>query len=593
MRVTKPSIRSHADRAPSPPAPLPPGERGDSARECVRLPLSRSGRGGWGLRAERIHRHYWLLVACCLLLFAGCAGNPPPPTPLAAPTTIPAPTPANLGNGGTLITTLGARDPSTLDPALAVDASSAFVIRQIFSGLTRLDDKLEVQPDLAESWQISPDGLTYTFTLGKGIRFADGRRITSADVVYSLERASDPKLARFLPASTYLGDIVGVRERLAGKADHIEGLSAPDDLTVVIRIDSAKSYFLAKLSHVTSFVVDQRAVEAATTGSWLEHPNGSGPFEIERWDHNQLLVLKRNLNFSRELPKLDRVRFLIGAAASNPMVLYEQGDIDVTDVPASDLARVQDTSNTLSKELVRVPQLSFFYLALNVTIPPFDDLKVRQAFVLLIDRMKLVQVTLGGSADAAWGVLPPGMPGYNPQLPQFHADMAKAKALIAESRYSSVDKLPLIAAYGGWADTLSKVASEELGVKIEVRSYEKESDFQSALAQNQLQIYGSGWIADYPDPENFLDVLFRGGSGENHTGYDNAQVNDLLNRAAVEKDGTQRFVLYQQAEAQILADAPVIPLYHDIAYTLVKPYVHGLTVTPMGILDLSTVELAR
>jgi ABC-type oligopeptide transport system substrate-binding subunit len=126
-----------------------------------------------------------------------------------------------------------------------------------------------------------------------------------------------------------------------------------------------------------------------------------------------------------------------------------------------------------------------------------------------------------------------------------------------------------------------------------VRGYEDQANFQSALAQNQFQIYGSGWIADYPDPENFLDVLFRGGSGENHTGYDSAQVNDLLNRAAVEKDEAKRFELYHQAEGQILADAPVIPLYHDIAYTLVKPYVHGLTVTPMGILDLSTVELAK
>ncbi len=550
-------------------------------------------------RMHNVARSSSLYVVCalCILLLVGCAGNPPAPTPMVAPTPVPAPalapTPVSLGNGGTLIMALGARDPSTLDPALAIDVTSAFIIRQLFSGLTRLDSKLEVQPDLAESWQVSPDGLTYTFTLGKSIHFADGRRITSADVVYSFERASDPKLATSLPASTYLGDIVGVRERLAGKADHIAGLSAPDDLTVVIRIDSVKSYFLAKLSHVTSFVVDRRAVEADATGHWLEHPNGSGPFEIEQWQHNQLLVLKRNLNFYRELPKLDRVRFLIGAAASNAMVLYEQGDIDVTDVPSTDLARVQDTGNALSKELLHMPQLSTFYLGLNVTMPPFDDLKVRQAFALLIDRAKLAKVSLNGTGDAAWGILPPGMPGYDPQLPPVQADIAKAKALIAESRYGAVDKLPPIAAYGSWAGTLSKVANEELGIVIEVRSYEKEGNFQSALVQKQIQIYGSGWIADYPDPENFLDVLFHGGSGENHTGYDNAQVNDLLNRAAVEKDETQRFALYHQAEQQILADAPVIPLYHDIAYTLVKPYVHGLVMTPMGILDLSTVELAR
>jgi ABC-type transport system substrate-binding protein len=487
---------------------------------------------------------------------------------------------------------LGARDPSTLDPALVGDVGSAFIVRQIFSGLTRLDNALAVQPDLAESWKISDDGLTYTFTLRENAQFADGRPITSADVVYSLERASDPKLAKFLPAATYLSDIVGVREKLAGKADHIAGLSAIDDRSVKISIDSPKSYFLSKLSHTTSFVVDRKAVEADSNGNWTENPNGSGPFVIEQWDHDQLLLLKRNVHFYRDLPKLDRVRFLIGAAASNAMVLYEQGDIDVTDVPTYALARVQDTSNALSKELLRVPQLSVYYLGLNVTMPPFDDPKVRQAFALLIDRAKLAEVTLDGAAEAARGVLPPGMPGYDPQLPEVKADIAKAKALLAESRYGGADKLPPIAAYGSWAGTLSKVA-KELGITVEVRGYEDYGDFLGALDQNQFQIYGSGWIADYPDPENFLDVLFRGGSGENHTGYDSAQVNELLSQAAVEKDEAKRSELYHQAERQILADAPVVPLYHDIAYTLVKPYVRGLTVTPMGILDLSTVELTR
>ncbi|MEI7642716.1 MAG: peptide ABC transporter substrate-binding protein [Chloroflexales bacterium] len=544
-----------------------------------------------------LRRRIFAILYSTLIIFAlaGCAGqSQAAATP--APTTVPvatAPASANLGNGGTLIMVLGVRDPNTLDPALAGDVGSAFIVRQLFSGLTRLDNTLEVQPDLAESWVVSPDGLTYTFTLRKDAQFADGQAITSADVVYSLERASDPKLAKSLPAATYLIDIVGVREKIAGKADHIAGLSAPDDRTVLIRIDSPKSYFLAKLSHTTSFVVDRRTATPDSSGSWTEHPNGSGPFAIEQWDHDKLLVITRNVNFYRELPKLDRVRFLIGAAASNAMVLYEQGDIDVTDVPSSTLARVQDTSSPRSKELLRVPQLSIFYLGLNVTLPPFDDPKVRQAFGLLIDRAKLARVSLDGAAEAAYGILPPGMPGYNPQLPESQAAIAKAKALIAESRYGSVDKLPPIAAYGSWAGTLSQVAKDTLGITIEVRGYENYGDFLRALDRNEFQIYGSGWIADYPDPENFLDVLFRGGGGENHTGYDSAQVNDLLNRAAVEKDEAKRFDLYHQAERQILADAPVIPLYHDIAYTLVKPYVHGLTVTPMGILDLATVELAR
>ncbi|NTV63398.1 MAG: peptide ABC transporter substrate-binding protein, partial [Oscillochloris sp.] len=505
---------------------------------------------------------------------------------------LPAPT-TNLGNGGTLMMALGARDPTTLDPALASDTGSAFLIRQLFTGLTRLDSNLEVQPDMAESWQISPDGRTYTFTLRKDARFADGRQITSADVIYSLERATDPHLAESLPAATYLGDIVGVREKIVGQADHIAGLDAPDDLTLVITIDAPKSYFLAKLAHPSSYVVDRHAVESAGTGDWTEHPNGSGPFEIEQWDHDQLLVLKRNVNFYRDLPKLDRVRFLIGAAASNPMVLYEQGEIDVTDVPTYALARARDASSALAKELRQLPQLSFFYLGLNVTLPPFDDPLVRQAFALLIDRAKVAAVSLDGSAQAAWGILPPGMPGYDPQLPEVQPEIAQVKSLLAASRYGGADRLPLIVAYGSWAGLLREVAHDELGIEIEVRGYEDYGSYLNALNQSQFQIYGSGWVADYPDPQNFVDVLFRGGSGENHTGYNNPQVDALLDQAAVAQDEATRLDLYRQAERQIIADAPVIPLYHGIAYMLVKPYVQGLEITPMGILDLSTVELAR
>jgi ABC-type transport system substrate-binding protein len=282
------------------------------------------------------------------------------PTPAVAVPAIDIPTP-----GGTLIMTLGARDPNTLDPALVGDVTSAFVVRQIFSGLVRLNDDLEVEPDLAEGWEVSDDGLTYTFTLREDARFADGRALTSADVQYSLERAADPDLAPFLPARTYLGDIVGVREKIDGQAQTISGIAISDDRTIAITIDAPKSYFLAKLAHPTSFIVDRNAVERGGN-NWTDRPNGSGPFTIERWDHDQLLVLMRNLNFYRDLSRLDRVRFLIGAAASNPLVLYEQGRIDLVTVPGYALARVADENNPLSRELVSVPQLSLFYIGMNV-----------------------------------------------------------------------------------------------------------------------------------------------------------------------------------------------------------------------------------
>lgn len=542
-----------------------------------------------------------------LLILMGCSlvtPRPASPTPAflvatSVPAVVAINTPAvpatteDLGPGGNLIMTLGYQDPTTLDPALVGDVTSAFVISQLFSGLVRLDSNLEVQPDLAETWQVSDDGRTYTFILRENARFADGTPITSEDVRYSLERATDPNLSPYMPAASYLSDIVGVREKLAGEASGVIGLQVIDQRTVAITIDSPKSYFLAKLVHPTSYVVDRRAVEAGGD-TWTEQPNGSGAFEIEQWDHNQSLVLRRNVNYYRDLARLDRVTLLMGASASNSLVLYEQGRIDLTNVYADSLARVQDESNPLSRELVSVPQLSITYIGMNVTIPPFDDPKVRQAFALLIDRERLAHVTMGDSVQAARGILPPGMPGYNPNLPAPVANIEQAEQLLKESKYGGAENLPPIVAYGDWVGVLRSVVEESgLDITIEVRGFENFGEYLTAMQDGTLPIYGTGWIADYPDPENFLDLLFRTGSNQNHSLYSNPKVDDLLNQAAVEKNEDARWKLYQQAEQIILDDAPVIPIYHDVDHLLVKPYVKGLTLTPMGILDLSTIELVR
>jgi ABC-type oligopeptide transport system substrate-binding subunit len=370
-------------------------------------------------------------------------------------------------------------------------------------------------------------------------------------------------------------------------------LQVIDERTLSLTIDRPKNYFLSKLAHPTSFIVDQQAVERGGP-TWTENPNGSGPFALERWDRNQIIILQRNVNFYRELARLDRVTFLLGAAANNPLVLYEEGEIDITGVSSFALDRIRDESNPLSQELRRVPQLSLSYIGMNVNEPPFDDPAVRQAFALMLDRDKIAEISLNGSAVPAWGILPPGMPGYNPDLPTIEPDPERVRGLLAESRYGSGENLPPIVAYGGgWTATLREVAADEYGIEIEVRAYENFGAYLSALDSEDLPMFGLAWIADYPDPENFLDLLFRGGSGENYTDYANPRVDALLDEAAAESDEERRWELYQEAELLIVQDAPIIPITHDVEYTLVKPYVRGLEITPLGILDLSTVELVR
>ncbi|MHB9032545.1 MAG: peptide ABC transporter substrate-binding protein [Anaerolineae bacterium] len=479
------------------------------------------------------------------------------------------------GGSGTLRVPGGL--PPTLDPAMVQDSTSAQYVVHIFSGLVTLDSKLEIAPDLAESWDLSSDGKTYTFHLNRAAVFQDGRALTSEDVVYSLERACSPAVGSPV-ATSYLGDIVGVDAFAAGKADHISGLQAPDAETVVITIDAPKAYFLAKLTYPAAFVVDRNQVEAGGT-SWQQSPNGSGPFKLETIDSTQI-VLVRNERYYGRKPALARVEFLMGGG--DPMTMYENDQLDIVSVTSDEIERVMDPSNPLNAELHTASELSVQYLAFDVTKPPFDDRAVRQAFTMAIDRDKLANLVLLGTASAAKGILPPAMPGFDDTLNGLPYDPAQAKALLASSRYGASGAMPevvlSISGTSGQMDGETRailyMLETNLGITLTVEQVAWDS-FLSDMNQRVYQMYTSGWIADYPDPQNFLDLLFHSNSTQNHMGYANAQVDKLLEQARIASDQQERFSLYRQAEKLIVEDAVWIPLTHGIDYSLAKPYVHG------------------
>ena len=525
-----------------------------------------------------------------LILLVVAAGACATPTSIPAPTWPSAPTPAT-GGSAELRLAGGDYDPPTLDPALANDSSSTFVIRQLFGGLVALDNNLDVVPDIAERWDISADGRVYTFTLRAGVQFHDGRPVEAEDLRYSLERACDPSLADALPCGTYLNDIVGVREKLAGQAETIAGIRVIGDRTLVITIDAPRAYFLAKLTYNTAYVVDRNNVEQGD--DWTEQPNGTGPFRLAEWEHNQRLVLARNERYHRDPPHLQKVTILMGAAGSDPLYLYEQDEIDYTEVGTGVVARLEYDGSPLASELRVSPQLSLYYIGLNSQMPPLDDPKVRQALTMAVDRAKIARVTYEGRLVQAQGILPPGIPGYDDTLAGLPYDREKARQLLAESRYGGPQGMPRIILYtsgDGLGELLQEVWREELGVEVELRQTEW-ADFLQGLDARRYPAFVLTWIADYPDPQNFIEVLFGSNNPTNHTAYSNPEVDRLLHEAAVEQDHDRRMELYRQAERLLVADAPVIPIAHGIDYTLTKPYVRGLEVTPMGLLDLSTIYI--
>ena len=489
------------------------------------------------------------------------------------------------GDGGTL--RLFGSEPRTLDPALVEDAASAEYVVEIFSGLVTLNEKLEVIPDLAERWDISPDGKTYTFYLRSGTRFHDGRAVTAADVKYSLERACSPSTGSGV-AAVYLGDIVGAKEMLAGEAAEISGIRIEGESVVRIQIDAPKAYFLAKLTYSTAFVVDRNNLQSP---DWLARPNGTGPFKLQEHTEQQI-VLARNERYYRDPPALQQVIFYL--SGGSPMSMYENGELDVVGVGTADVERVSDPDNPLHSELAIVPQLDVQYLGFDVTRPPFDDVHVRQAFNLAIDRQKVTEVVWKDMAVPAAGILPPGMPGYTRDKSLLDFDPARAQRLLAESRYVEAARLPPITLTTGGqsgqaAPTIQAIVAmlrENLGVEVSV---EQTEDVFPPRARPQF--FSMGWIADYPDPEDFLDLLFYSRSGLNHTGYANSRVDELLEEARIETDDQRRMGLYKQAEELIVADAPWLPLWHSVDYVLTKPYVQGAVYAPAIYPWLSAVHI--
>jgi ABC-type transport system substrate-binding protein len=315
-------------------------------------------------------------------------------TPSITPRTHAIPAPAAPGDDQTLTIVGASVLPDTLDPALLRDAESSFLARQIFRGLVKLDNNLIVQPDLAETIDVSPDGLHYTFHLRSGITFHDGTPITANKVAASFNRASDPQLAggngTALPAATYFSDIEGASERLQGKATAISGIVASDESTLNIALRQPAASFLDKLTGPPSEIVD---ASTATGADWWQEANGSGPFEVSNVSSSRI-VLRGFDDFYAGAPSLKTVNILFGSAASQPLNLYEAGSIDVTDVPFYSIDRVTSPTDPLNSELTTIPQLSTGYIVMNANIEPFDDTAIRKAIVKAFDRSKESHVIL-------------------------------------------------------------------------------------------------------------------------------------------------------------------------------------------------------
>ncbi len=494
-------------------------------------------------------------------------------------------------------------DPPTLDPHLTTDTTSAGIVVEIFSGLVTLNTDLQLVPDIAESWTID-NGVVYTFKLRDNVRFHNGKPVTAQDFKWSIERAAAPKTASPV-ADTYLNDIVGTEAYFDGKASEISGIKVIDDQTLQITIDAPKAYFLAKLTYPTAYVLDRQTVEAGGRNWWVGDPVGTGPFKLDEYRIGERIVLKRNDDFYRERAQVESI--FMNLAGGQAMAMYENDEIDITGVGLFDLERILDPSEPLNKELIIAPpEFTVSYVGFNTSAlfkgepNPLSDSKFRQALNHAIDKELIASEVLSDLVLPAYNILPPGFPGYSPNIQGLRYDAELARRLLSESKFSDLKSIdPITITVPGTGGTIGldleviiEMWRQELGVEVEIQQVEWATYLEDLEKQKYQAYAGLGWQADYPDPQDFLDILFHTESSLNHGAYSNPEVDGILERARVEQDVVQRVDLYNQAERLIVADAAWVPLwFQGERHVLVKPNVIGYRLIPMIVPKLKEIRI--
>lgn len=476
-------------------------------------------------------------------------------------------------------------DPQTLDPARVSDTYGRSVAQQLFDGLVQFDSTLMVTPALAEFWKATRDGMTWTFTLRKGVRFHDGSELTAQDVVYSLTRVLDPA-TRSGGADLFL-HIQGAGEFRAGRAKTVTGLRALDRSTVQVVLTDATVPLVSLLAVGQAKIVPE-AVATRNADTFGLRPVGTGPFKFVRWERGKEIVLDANEAHFGGVPRLTRLVFRIfpGHHWDDAFAEFQKGQLEDTVPPSRGYREiVRDPRWTY----LRRSMISIRFYGFNTRVKPTDDRRVRLALVHAIDRPRLIREVHDGRDVAARGILPPGSLGYNPNLGGHGYDPERARQLLAEAGYpggrglppivitSSVNAEPFLREHDYVRRALAAI-----GVKVEFSYVTDWPTFSAALAQQRLQAFMYAWYADVPDPDNFLSKLFDSRSPRNIFGYANPGVDALLARGRAETDVQRRVEAYRRAEEQILGDAPLIPILHHSYERLFQPNVRGIEVSGLG-----------
>lgn len=500
---------------------------------------------------------------------------------------------------------------ASLDPAFAKNKQVMWAVHQLYNTLIEIDSSMQMKPSLAKHWTISEDNLVFTFILRDDVFFMDdacfnngkGRRLTAHDVEYSFKRIVDKSTAS--PGAWIFNN----------RVDPVDGFKAIDDTSFQLKLIQPFQSILGILSMQYCSIIPKEAVEKYKT-DFRRHPVGSGPFSFVAWEEGQALIMKKNSNYfekdaaGRRLPYLDGIKVSFYDSKATEFLEFQQYRLDfIDDIDPSFKDEILTKTGHLKLawqdiiELHKHPYLNIEYLGIltdseNVLVKnsPLRLQKIRQAINYGFDRKKMMlylRNSIGIAAES--GFVPAGLPSFDPVAVQgYHYDVSKAKQLLTEAGYPDGRNLPpikllTIPIYGDLGTYIANELSQ-IGINVQVEVIQK-SLLMEQTAKSQALFFRGSWIADYPDAENYLSVFYsKNPAPPNYTRYKNAGFDLLYEKALSEKNDTARYKLYQQMDQLVINDAPVVPLWYDMAIHLVHPNIVNFYPNSLNLLELRQVK---
>nr|WP_281480115.1 ABC transporter substrate-binding protein [Thioclava sp. DLFJ5-1] len=503
----------------------------------------------------------------------------------------------NAKPGGNIIVTYK-DDVATLDPAIGYDWQNWSMIKSVFDGLMDyVPGTTELRPGLAESYEISDDGTTFTFKLRKGVKFHNGREMTAEDVKYSLDRVTTP--ATQSPGAGFFGSIKGYDAMADGSATSLEGVTVVDPNTVKIELSRPDATFLHVMALNFASVVPKEAVDEYGT-DFGKHPVGTGAFKLSDWTIGQQLVFEKNADYWRSgVPYLDSITFEVGQEPIVALLRLQQGEVDVPGdgIPPAKFNEVMDNPDE-AKRVVVGGQLHTGYITLNVQMEPFDKVEVRQAMNMAINKDRIVQM-INGRATPANQPLPPSMPGYTKDYEGYPFDQEKAKQMLADAGYPDGFETELYVMNTDPNPRIAQAIQQDLsqiGVKVDIKALAQANVIEAGGTPKTAPMIWSGgmaWIADFPDPSNFYGPIL-GCAGAVEGGWNwSWYCNEELDAMATEADSItdpakqdERLQKWSDVYMKVMEDAPWVPVFNENRYTMKSGRMGGadaLYVDPVSI----------